>query len=165
MSISPQYIAGFIDGEGYLGLYAYSVNKSSYVSAVKVAQVAVGLPVLQALQSQYGGHIGFRKSKKDNHQDSYAWELKSKKGINKLLDDTLPYLIVKREQAVLLKEYCELPNRHPLYATPQTMSRGIEIATELLRLKRPLATTEWKNMGNREATVWTMHIIVHRPKA
>lgn len=141
MSISPEYIAGFIDGEGYLGIYL-APRKTSYISAVKIAQVGVGLPVLQELQSQYGGHIGFRKSKKDNHQDSYHWELKSKKSIHRLLTDTLPYLIVKREQAVLLKEYCELPNRHPLYATSQTMSRGIEIAEELLRLKRPLATTE-----------------------
>ena len=141
MKISPEYIAGFIDGEAYLGIYL-TPNKKTYITAVKVAQTAQGYEVLEYLREIYGGHIDTRTSKQPNHQDSKTWVIKSKKGILKLLEDILPFLIVKREQAELMKEYCELPILHPLYTDPKKIARGKEIAEQMLRLKRPLATTE-----------------------
>jgi hypothetical protein len=113
MNISKQYIAGFIDGEGYFGV----IKKSSkvctrgyyYVPVLKVAQVCKNDEVLKAIKEFIGyGNIERRKSFAKNTSDSSCLEFRGMKRVIPIIDKLLPYLIVKKKQAELLKEFAKI---------------------------------------------------------
>jgi hypothetical protein len=137
--MTAEYIAGLIDGEGYLGIW---LRKSGYQPGVKIAMVGAR-HVLEELQRQFGGHIEHRVAKQQNHRDSDCWSLKTKKAIVEFLDTITPHLLIKQRQAELLKEFCELGALHPLYAPIERLERSQVIFNEMRRLKwESPATTE-----------------------
>jgi len=83
--------------------------------------------------------------------------LKSKMRVGTLIGDITEYLIVKKDQAILVKEFCDMPYCHP--KSPKfdksIVDRKVVIYEELKRLKRPqsLATTKRENGGNAEVIV------------
>ncbi len=52
--ISPEYIAGFFDGEGCVG---FTITGQAKMLAVRVSIVNTNLEFLKVIQSQYGGKI------------------------------------------------------------------------------------------------------------
>lgn len=114
-----------------------------YIVAVKIAQIEEGLSVLAELQNNYGGFLYPRKTSQPNRRQSWAWELKTKKTLIPFLRDILPYLVVKRKQAELLLEYCEMPISHANYRT-ELRQRKHDIASEIKALihnGKPVAET------------------------
>lgn len=89
------YLAGIIDGEGSIDIYASSEQM--------LARVSVGntyLPLLEEIQKHYGGMLCRNKSNKSNRvKPFYQLEWRGNKRIRPLLEAVLPYLIVKRAQA------------------------------------------------------------------
>lgn len=106
------YVAGFIDGEAYIGLMKRRTPKSNkpflVKPAIKVAQLASQVAVLEKLQSYYGGYIS-KTRKHSSSRDSVMWEISSKDSITQLLRDTLPYLVVKKEIAEIVLRYFATP--------------------------------------------------------
>lgn len=106
--MSPEYLAGFFDGEGCIDVQRVACRAKGYEDRlyvrprVRVAQAAVGVRVLQELQDRFGGHLCFRKSRKATQSDSYSLEFLSEDNVKSILDTMLPNLIVKREQAKLV---------------------------------------------------------------
>lgn len=107
------YLAGIIDGEGYLGILK---NRSSlskkwdyyYVSAVKVAQVNTQLcPILK---DAFGGYLSTRKHAQANHSLSTMWEIKNDTQVGNFLDIIQDKLIVKSAQAKVLRRFIEFRN-------------------------------------------------------
>lgn len=147
--ITPQYLAGLIDGEGYFGLIPSRVKglkNASYEPAFKIGMTGESILVIfQELVATYGGHIGKRNGLTKGNREAYLYILKNRKKVLALLEDVLPYLIVKQQQGVLLKEFCLLPNTHSRYNSydPTVLERKIAIYHEMKRLKQPepLATT------------------------
>ena len=92
--ISPQYVAGFLDGEGTIGL---AQKKSGFVLRVSIGNTHLG--VLEAIQAEYGGNIYYPKPIVGRLQ-MHEWRIAYKKALN-FLEIVLPYLIVKRPQAEL----------------------------------------------------------------
>ena len=87
------YIAGFIDGEGCI-----QANSSGRL-VVQVGNT-VKAP-LQLIQDIFGGSVRlYARDKKEEHKPVYRYAIGSLPAI-KMLTMLLPYLIVKREQAVL----------------------------------------------------------------
>lgn len=104
--LSLQYMAGFVDGEGCVCIHenrAYSARTSCRAPRV-VLQLNVAnchLRVLQQMQKQFGGNIRTHLDKYNpNARTSYRWCL-SEQAAAGLLEQLLPYLVVKREVAEL----------------------------------------------------------------
>lgn len=117
---SLDYLAGIIDGEGYLGILK---NKSSlskkwnyyYSSAVKVASTDKRMPIM--LQNEFGGYLSDRLHPQVNHKNSYSWEIKNDTQVLNFLDKIQDKLVIKSDQAKVLREMVEFRNsiRHRMF--------------------------------------------------
>jgi hypothetical protein len=97
--ISAEYLAGFVDGEGCIGIGS---TNTSLVLTLAISQV--NLTVLQEIQKDYGGHLTPCKVKGNRRP---AWILRwSSKAALSVIEKILPYLIVKKPQAeIAVKEW------------------------------------------------------------
>jgi hypothetical protein len=92
------YLAGIIDGEGHISIYNAAANLS-------VANTHLGL--LEYVKETTGhGSITKMAVKYGRASQAYKWMCYST-GIRVIVPRVLPYLIVKREKALLLMEYLE----------------------------------------------------------
>ena len=93
------YIGGCIDSDGCISV-AKSTNRdrsASYHEAVALGQVIPIVPYM--LLERFGGTVFLRRQKIDNRRDCYIWRVCSIKA-NRMIVDILPYLRIKREQAL-----------------------------------------------------------------
>jgi hypothetical protein len=104
-NLTAAYIAGFVDGEGYLSIvpYHHSVsNKIYYKTNIKVANT--NKEIIEWLKAEFGGWIYVRKFASDkNYKDAYCWQMSGKNSIDFLMG-IQPYLRIKRRQCELLLE-------------------------------------------------------------
>lgn len=96
--MSPEYLAGIIDGEGTV-----RVDVSNYVYRYpRIAVVNTHKPLLDAIQREFGGsvktHDKNRVALHPNWSDAWAWTTAGKNAVV-ILNAVLPFLIVKREAA------------------------------------------------------------------
>lgn len=104
------YLAGIIDGEGCLSIGAGRRQKwgvINYNSIVSVANTDIGL--IKWLHTNFGGNFFDGKQQRPNNKKHYIWRVLKRKEIEILLLAVLPYLIVKRNQAIVLLEFVRLP--------------------------------------------------------
>lgn len=102
MSEELAYLAGLVDGEGYIGI---AKNKSTrhhcgygYTPMVKVA--ATDRRMVEYFDGRFaGGFIEHRIYKSDRWKDSYCWSIRNWKLVSQVLGDLRPYLRIKTEQA------------------------------------------------------------------
>lgn len=110
--LSDQYIAGFLDGEGYFGIMKLS-NKNLtlgyyYCPVVKVAQRQRDAHVLDLICEKYGGYVEApRVHKRPNQSNSVVWVMKYKKHLKSFLENLKDHLIVKRKQTDVLLEFID----------------------------------------------------------
>ena len=99
------YLAGLMDGEGSFMIRKRNApNRTQYMPAVSIAMT--DRDGIDLISSIYGGAIHITTlSPGHNAQPYYNWRVDSKNKIVNILSDILPYLRVKRTQAVLLLEY------------------------------------------------------------
>jgi fucose 4-O-acetylase-like acetyltransferase len=90
-SVRLAYLAGFFDGEG-------SISTTRGVLRVSVGQVDP--TPLQLLHGMFGGTIRRIEKANPNHQTIYHWTVGAK-AAGAVLATLLPYLVVKREQAIV----------------------------------------------------------------
>lgn len=87
------YLAGFIDGEGHLG-----VKTSPYFYPLVEVTQAIEKPI-QELHKLWGvGYLSSRPNSGFNARMLYKWTIRAAKAAN-LLKEVLPYLVIKRTQA------------------------------------------------------------------
>jgi Txe/YoeB family toxin of Txe-Axe toxin-antitoxin module len=97
--LTASYLAGYLDGEGYFGIYI--VREKHYISCIKA--VSVNREVIEWLKNSFGGYFHERKFKNDNWKNAYCWTLTDKRVVP-FLKKIIPYLKIKRKQAeVILK--------------------------------------------------------------
>ena len=147
--LSLQYIAGLIDGEGYIALLpnrSRETTNKTFEPVVKIGMTGKEpLIIFEALKNQYGGLIETKNGLSKGGRIVNTYVLKSKMRVGILMEDIIEYLIVKKDQAILLKEFCDMPYCHP--KSPKfdksIITRRIAIYDKLKQLKRPqpLATT------------------------
>lgn len=150
--MTEQYLAGLIDGEGYLGLlpvYKTGLKNKAFSPVIKIGMGGIEAErIMYALKDRYGGHVehSYRSRRSDKHRDITIYIAKSRKTVAAILDDVAPHLLVKRDQAELLKEFCALGSSHSLYGstTQKVLDRKDELFAKMkeLKLPEPLATTE-----------------------
>jgi len=107
--LSKQYLAGFIDGEGYLSVVTHSDTrtKRGFTLQPVIAIGSVDKIILDEISKVTSGKFQSRKKIKGNKQ-LYVLQIRDLEGIKLCLKQILPYLIIKKQQATLLNEYVKL---------------------------------------------------------
>lgn len=110
--MSPQYLAGFFDGEGtfHLGRQIKPSNGKSYPNCkICLAQSGdIGLKLLEQIQELYGGRI-YEHLKPGQHKatkSAYKIYWRKEEAIL-LIKELLPYLIIKQSEAQLALDYLQ----------------------------------------------------------
>jgi hypothetical protein len=90
--LSRSYIAGFIDGEGYVGIHRHKVNRTA---AIRVSIAQKRPLVLEMIQQQHGGYIRSKTRK------GWRWSELQIYGFQayEILRKTRAFMVVKREEA------------------------------------------------------------------
>ena len=103
--VSVEYLAGFIDGEGYLALGRIPRGGSTEYP-VRMVVYNTNLEVIEAIRSVWGGTVSCSKSRKPGWKDQYAliW---TNAAAARLLQRLLPHLIIKENHAIALLEFQE----------------------------------------------------------
>ena len=105
--MTPQYLAGLFDGEGCIDvqrMYPNKSNKRLYVRPRMRMSMSVAAEDLgKLLHKRFGGHMSYRKPQNANQSASWSLEWLSRKDMLALLDTIQPYLILKAEQAKLIR--------------------------------------------------------------
>ncbi|MEK6883739.1 MAG: LAGLIDADG family homing endonuclease [Nanoarchaeota archaeon] len=99
------YVAGLIDGEGTITVHHHGRKigqKSQYLPFICIGNT--NKQCLEFVQKYYYGHITTRKKRQDR-KIAYDWNIEGYKRTNRLLNDILPFLQIKKRQAQLLIEY------------------------------------------------------------
>ena len=96
------YISGWFDGEGSIA-FNRSGNRYRLVVGVECAYV----PVLELVRDIFGGEIYLKEKRAIQYKQTYMWRLFGKEA-HKFLLSILPFLMEKKDQAVLADEYCRM---------------------------------------------------------
>lgn len=101
------WIAGIIDGEGYLGIAELREQGNVRWSGPRISVSSTTACMQKRLAQAFGsGTICLKdKSSYKNQKDVYCWDLASSKECAAFLTVIEPVLIVKKEQAQLVKEF------------------------------------------------------------
>lgn len=109
------YWAGLLDGEGTIGLYTHNQPHGRYRLGFQWnAYVRIylsgkkGKEILQQLLGLYVGRVRAQPPNDLGNRQVWGAIFDSCIRIKPLLEDLLPYLKVKKKQAELLLEYCNL---------------------------------------------------------
>lgn len=98
------YIAGFVDGEGYIGIISDERRTNhrrttSYTCVLKIANT--NKEIIDWFHRSYGGTIHDREMK-ENQKHAYCWTLAGPKLVP-FLEKIHPYLKIKKQQAEIVK--------------------------------------------------------------
>lgn len=124
------YMAGFFDGEGYIGLLK-RIRKGKYVEYF--LQMSIGQKdgaVMDWVVEHYGGHL--HVVKRDN---SYYW-IASNRAAYLILKRITPFLKYKKPQAELAISFFEGFERVKRSVPKEEIERREKILNELKALKR-----------------------------
>lgn len=95
--LTASYLAGFIDGEGYFGIYPVRQGKH-FISCVKVANT--NKEIIEWLHSSFGGFF-YTRHFQSKSKDAHTWTLTDKRVVP-FIEKIVPYLKIKRPQAELV---------------------------------------------------------------
>lgn len=104
--LSPEYVAGLFDGEGFVSIIYCKRRKwkSDETKHIVSFRIIVGIantfqPVLIQVQRQFGGDIHLNtKGRTSFHKDVLCWKLTGAQGQINFLNTIAPYAIIKNEQ-------------------------------------------------------------------
>jgi hypothetical protein len=110
--LTPQYLAGFFDGEGTISVQwnrKKGTDKKYPHSTVLLSQSGEdGYNLLKEIQDQYGGKIYLHLRKGEYKATKNAWKLYwNKTEAIKMLQQIQPYLILKQQNAIVALEYLQ----------------------------------------------------------
>jgi len=102
------YIAGLVDGEGYIGLVKVTETRRifrttyCYLPTIRISMCdREGIDFIDRL---FKGNIWFHQKQK-GWRDQWEWSAKGKKRVAEILKAILPYLKIKKRQAEVLIEF------------------------------------------------------------
>lgn len=101
--------AGFVDGEGYIGLTRRKHRKDSYT--LRMAVCNRDITPLNRLIELFGGIIRTDPLKRDNWAQTYTWVMVGVHAASAIVQ-LRPFLLVKKQQADLAIQYASLRKGH-----------------------------------------------------
>ena len=110
------YLAGFMDGEGSFSIVkTYQITKRvdgtkhkgiRYHLHIKIANT--DLNVLKWISHNFGGQVSIKKDWNPKWKTRYDWTLTGYGNMEKFILAILPYLLIKRKQALVALEFARL---------------------------------------------------------
>jgi hypothetical protein len=91
-----EWVAGIIDGEGSI-FATYNHGKPRFRVSVETSDTVI----CPTLHDRHGGSIRRRKSRKESSKDTMCWEISNKKEATVFLASIIPYLRLKKPQAII----------------------------------------------------------------
>jgi hypothetical protein len=99
------WIAGIVDGEGWIGLNS-STSSKTYVD-VRIAVTSTTVAMQNALLKLTGlGTVHDQKPAKPNHRPQFTWRVQSALNVGAFLEVVSPYLLIKRAVAKVVLDVC-----------------------------------------------------------
>ena len=150
--LTPAYAAGLIDGEGCV-LIQQSKGET-YHHLVTIGMTEKALPVLRQMQREWGGAVKRARPATEKWDAAYAWTVAGDAATT-LLTDTMPFLILKHEQARIALRVAqirkELPPRWPNKPDGQR-SWTVEARQRCATLKRRMHELNAKGPSTGQST-------------
>lgn len=137
------YLAGLLDAEGHCAIVKAQC-KDSTVYSTRLGIVNTFRPIIEWLVSNFGGSYRIDKPiRPAHHKVAYQWYPEGRSHMAKVLTHAIPYLQIKKRQAQLLLQSCELNGQR----VPEVRK---EIFDQVWALNSSSVTTEspsfpWKN--------------------
>lgn len=107
--ITEKQVAGFLDGDGCIGIYRVKRRRSAswhYVLNVVFTQSRIDkMKILTEIQLKYGGYL-IKIKKKEGCQQAWALRLTGMSAFN-LVKDVIKFLYVRKKQAELAIKFME----------------------------------------------------------
>lgn len=101
------YMAGLMDAEGCFSIYKVALKPSGrLVYQPRIVISSVDLPLIKWLVATFGGFYTSHVPKKGRVW--YQWNRNGRKSATEFLSDIIPYLRVKKQEALILKKFYEL---------------------------------------------------------
>ena len=135
--VSPEYLAGIVDGEGYVGVTVRKKPKArlglEFTPRVQI-NMTRAKELLEEITQQYHGTINpLRRKNAPKNWSPILTMLVRHSHVKPLLEDILPYLRIKKAQALLVLEF--LTNHCPHGKTnDENLLRQVEIYNKLKTL-------------------------------
>lgn len=105
--LQKAWLAGFIDGEGNIGLH--KIRRVSLTAndnyQVRIQITNTNKQVLELIQSWYGGSLYCRPKDNIKHKPEYRWSAENKLLVKQVLLDVFPHLTIKKRQAEVLLQF------------------------------------------------------------
>ncbi len=136
MSLDDAWAAGFVDGEGCFHLQKIWPRPKvgdNWKPRIEVAQTDER-PILK-LQTMFGGRV-LKLKRRANRRQVWRWDLCGVP-VEKALRRLIPYLVVKKEQAEIVLEYCSIMSHDRGYRlTPECRELRSRLVTKLLNERK-----------------------------
>jgi hypothetical protein len=148
-NVDWSYLAALVDGEGTLSLYHHggiSSSGSNYDStACRMSIYNTFEPIMKWLVQTFGGVYYAKSRRNPKHKIEYDWRPKGRKNQENFLLGILPYLKIKREQALILLEYIRLPHNNGFDATLAAKRKELLVRIQKLNQRGESVTTNTLN--------------------
>lgn len=105
------YLAAIIDGEGTMGLYK---DKRQLRPHASLSVTNTSWSLIEWLATKIEGTTSKYSQRRPNDKDRWQFVVTGKASILRVLQLTMPYLVIKRRQAELLIEFLRFPLKNPI---------------------------------------------------
>lgn len=102
------YLAGLFDGEGTVCISTSHNKNGTVIFQMNVKVANTKLELMQWLVKNFGGAYFVSNAKNDankRYSTQYSWQPKGKNNRKEVLVNMLPYLVIKRQQALVGLEF------------------------------------------------------------
>lgn len=145
--LSREYLAGLIDGEGYIGIIKVRRPKWRGRMNIELApRVQINMTraheLLEEIKNQYNGRMYLKKRSPSAPSHWHATEnlyIEGRANVTRLLKDILPFLKLKQEQAKLVLEYFK-------YRSPAGINSEENLPHQF-RIYNELRKLNWRGKG------------------
>jgi hypothetical protein len=141
MEITPQWFAGFVDGEACVRMYTYErkrtkdSTKKYRVYRVTIQIANTHLPTLKLIQNRFGGSLHELPKKSDKHKQAYVLCWAQNKAVT-LLTEIEPFLVTKKEQVSVILAAWKPCNKGSQKLTPEIVEQRMQAISKVQELKR-----------------------------
>lgn len=158
------YLAGIFDGEGCVHIADFKMHlanpdRQQQAYRLDIHITTTSKELAHWLVKEVGGKFYKRESTNPNWKDAYRWEISGRKNRERFFKGILPYLVIKREHALLALAFLDLSNticpekRALLSGKMRTLTRrGKSVETNTLNASLE-AKRESELAGNGESAL------------
>ena len=130
--VDKAYIAGLIDGEGNIGIHRHTDNRGkSKLHRLAIAVSNNNPAMFQYLIKKLGGMVTKRQQQKD-WNINYLYKVQTS-DVQYVLKSVLPYLILKRKQAILGLKFLASKQKYALSKNGNRYSHPLTIREQIKR--------------------------------